>query len=90
MQSQCNCPKWFDRLNLDAVYTLIYRYETHPVYGKGFSIHQPCFMCQNDDRIPENPHAIDEFNAEELFGELPHPETLNLYFVGNYDGNFQS
>ncbi len=45
-------------------------------------------MCQNDDRIPENPYAIDEFNAKELFGELPHPETLNLYFVGTNDGNF--
>ena len=47
-------------------------------------------MCQNDDRIPENSYAIDEFNAKELFGELPQPETLNLYFVGNYDGNFES
>ena len=84
MQSRCCCRKWYDVLNLDAVYTVIYRYVTHPHYGNRFSIHQPCFMCQNDDRIPENSYAIDEFNAKELFGELPQPETLNLYFVGNY------
>ena len=84
MQSQCSCPKWYDVLDLDAVFALIDKYEAHPVYGKGFNIYQPCFMCQNDDRIPENRHAVDEFSAQELFGDLPHPETLNLYFVGSF------
>ena len=83
MQAQCSCPKWYDVLDLDAVFHLIDRYENHPVYGKGFNIYQPCFMCQNDDRIPANSFAVDEFTFEELFGELPHPSTLNLYFVGS-------
>ena len=90
MQSQCSCPKWYDVLNLDAVFALIDQYEAHPIYSKGFSIYQPCFMCDNDDRIPENLYAVDEFSAVELFGDLPHPSTLNLYFVGHYDGNYQS
>ena len=85
MQSQCSCPKWTDVLDLDAVFTLIDKYEAHPVYGKGFNIYQPCFMCQNDDRIPENMYAVDEFKVKELFGDLPHPSTLNLHFVGCLD-----
>ena len=89
MQSQCSCPKWYDVLNLEAVFALIDKYEAHPVYGKGFNIYQPCFVCQNDDRIPENRYAVDEFNAKELFGDVPQPSTLNLYFVGNYDDNYQ-
>ena len=36
MQSQCSCPKWYDALDLDAVFALIDRYEAHPVYSKGF------------------------------------------------------
>ena len=36
MQSQCSCPKWYDALDLDAVYALIDKYEAHPVYSKGF------------------------------------------------------
>jgi hypothetical protein len=42
-------------------------------------------MCRNEDRIPENKCAVNEFTAKELFGDLPHPETLNLYFVGCFD-----
>ena len=90
MQSQCSCPKWYDVLDLEAVFALIDQYVAHPDYSKGFSIYQPCFMCQNDDRIPENHFAVDEFSVRELFGDLPHPSTLNLYFVGHYDGNHQS
>ena len=90
MPSKCSCPKWYDVLNLEAVFALIDQYVAHPVYSKGFSISQPCFMCDNDDRIPENLYAVDEFSAVELFGDLSHPSTLNLYFVGNYDGNYQS
>ena len=85
MQSQCSCPKWYDVLDQDAVFALIDKYDAHPVYSKGFSIYQPCFMCQNDDRIPENTYAVDEFSATELFEDLPHPETLNLHFVGCFD-----
>ena len=36
MQSQCSCPKWYDVLDLDAVFALIDKYEAHPVYSKGF------------------------------------------------------
>ena len=89
MQSQCSCPKWYDMLDLDTVFALIDKYEAHPVYSKGFSVYHPCFMCQNDDRIPANTYADDEFSAKELFGDLPHPETLNLHFVGNCDGNLK-
>ena len=53
MQSQRRCPKWYDGLDLDAVFALIDKYGAHPAYGKGFNIHQLCFMCQNDDRTPE-------------------------------------
>ena len=89
MQSQCSCPKWYDVLDLDAVFALIDKYEAHPVYSKRFNISQPCFMCQSDDRMSENAYAIDDFNSIELFGDLPHPEILNLYFVGNCDGNLK-
>ena len=83
MQSHCPCPKWFDVLSLDQVYTVMYKYLTQPEYGRGFSIHQPCFMCRNEDRTES--YATDEFTARELFGNLPHPETLNHYFVGHKD-----
>ena len=85
MQSQCSCPKWYDVLDQDVVFVLIDKYQAHPVYGKNFSIYQPCFMCQNENRIPENKFAVDEFSAHELFGDLPHLETLNLHFVGCFD-----
>ncbi len=85
MQSQCSCPKWYDVLDLGAVFTLIDKYEAHPDYSKGFNIYQPCFLCQNDDRVPENRYAVDEFSANELFGDLWHPNTLNLHFVGCFD-----
>ena len=85
MQSQCSCPKWYDVLDQDVVFALIDKYLAHPLYGKGFHIYQPCFLCQNDDRIPENRHAVDESSAKELFGDLPHPETLILYLVGCFD-----
>ena len=85
MQPQCSCPKWYHVLDLDVVFALIDKYEAHPVYSKGFNIYQSCFMCHSDDRMPENAYAIDEFSAKELFGDLPHPGTLNLHFVGCLD-----
>ena len=83
MPPRCFCPKWFDVFSLDAVYTLIYKYVTHPEYGAMFSIHQPCFMCRNDDRTEG--YATDEFRPNELFATPPHPETLNYFFVGCKD-----
>ena len=71
MQSQCSCPKWYDALDLDAVFALIDKYEAHPVCSMGLSNYHPCFICQNDDRIPENTYAVDEFRAKELFEDLP-------------------
>ena len=89
MQSQCSCQKWYDVLDLNVVFALIDKYEAHPVFGKRFSIYQPCFMCQNNDRIPENTYAVDEFSVKELYVDLPQAETLNLYFVGSNDGNIK-
>lgn len=83
MRLHCSCPKWFNKLDLDGIYTLIYKYITHPKYGMAFSIHQPCFMCRNEDRIED--WSVNEFRYSELFDPLPHPETLNLYFVGSRD-----
>ena len=80
MKSQCQCPKWYEVISARELCMLLQKYLEHPEYGERFSIHQPCFMCQNDDRIET--YSTDEFNPRELFGKLPHPETLNLYFVG--------
>lgn len=85
MQSQCSCPKWYDVLDDDYLHYLIDQYMNHPVHDKGFTIYQTCFMCKNYDRITENLYAVDEFTAQELFDELPHPDTLNLHFVGCID-----
>ena len=85
MTSQCNCPKWYEVISAHQLLVLLQKYLEHPKYGKDFKIHQPCFMCQNDDRI--ECYGTDEFNATELFSKLPHPETLNYYFVGCRDGS---
>ena len=85
MKSQCQCPKWYEVISAQQLSLLLQKYLDHPEYGERFSIHQPCFMCQNDDRIET--YSTDEFNPRELFGKLPHPETLNLYFVGSFDSN---
>ena len=79
MTSQCNCPKWYEVISAHQLLVLLQKYLEHPKYGKDFKIHQPCFMCQNDDRI--ECYGTDEFNATELFSKLPHPETLNYYFL---------
>ena len=85
MKSQCQCPKWYEVISAERLSVLLQKYLEHPEYGKDFTILQPCFMCKNDDRIET--YSTDEFNVKELFGELPHPETLNYHFVGCNDGN---
>lgn len=85
MNSQCRCTKWYEVVSAQELLVLLQKYLEHPEYGKNFTIQQPCFMCKNDDRTET--YSTDEFNANELFGKLPHPETLNYYFVGCYDGS---
>ena len=83
VETRCPCPKWYEVISAEQLSILLQKYLTHPTYGANFKIDQPCFMCQNDDRIEG--YATDEFNATEMFGRLPHPETLNYYFVGHRD-----
>ena len=84
-RNRCKCLKWYENVDFDILYRVIYRYETHPVYGNNFSIHQPCFMCKNDRWIHGGHYALDSFTANDLFGDVPHPQTLNLEFVGCFD-----
>ena len=80
MVSQCQCPKWYEVISAQKLSVLLQKYLEHPEYGKDFTIHQPCFMCQNDGRIEI--YATDEFSAKELFVKLSHPDTLSYDFVG--------
>ena len=78
MQSQCSCPKWYDVLDLDAVFAPTDNYETNPVVGKDVQIYLPCSVRQNENELPMNHFAIGEFNGG-LFAEWPYPETLHLH-----------
>ena len=62
-QSQCACPKWYEVISAQELSVLLQKYLELPEYSKGFTIHQPCFMCQNNDRIEA--YSMDEFNATE-------------------------
>ena len=63
MTSQCACPKWYEVISAQELSVLLQKYLEHPEYSKGFTIHQPCFMSQNDGRI--ECYGTDEFNATE-------------------------
>ena len=76
---ECECDKWYHALDLRDVHVLIDKYNAHPVVSKVFTIRQPCFLCRSEDRMPWSSFAVDGFSFEELFGDLPHPGTLNLY-----------
>ena len=70
-QTQCPCPKWNDVISAHQLSVLLQKHLEHPEYCKDFKIHQPCFMCQNDDQI--ECYGTDEFNAAELLSKLTHP-----------------
>ena len=85
---ECECEKWYHVPALRDTHDLIDKYDSQPVLNKAFAtIHQPCFKCRNEDRITDSTYAIDEFSYDEMFGNPPHSETLNLYFVGHFNSD---